>query len=505
MDSSMLSNPFLRGMKSLFLSIGTVQRVTLLATLTWCFVYPTQSTTGQEVRYRLGKQVIAFESAFESGCQDTTRRKKAVVSLQSAVQSFFQLDLLAAEKQIDAAHVSILSDELGLAANSVISLRLSPNKRWLDSAQSQIEWSLKQAYESKIETKLPLRMLTKYQLQKAPPAKPSVEREETVDVLPWLTQHADALDGDFLVLTTLLVGERNLRLPWQMVSFSNHRDERLAMATDRLKALPKSVNPSLSQSIKLNLGVLRDLSRDRILETDYPADTMLQRSEHWLDQAEKNEQSIDISQTGQYWLDYSRIGRSGVARIQVPYDVDPQKPYKVLIAYHGAGGSENMFFDAYGAGRIAQLAKESGYLLIAPRQPVLSGLLSFQALLDLVEKSLPIDRTQIDLIGHSMGAAQAIGQVEQCPGIARSCTILGGGRAVSKPPAWADLAVFAAAGDVDFGRRGAVAFAESAKKANAEVEQRIYENVEHLAIVQVSLTDIFDWLKKLPQMILPTQ
>ena len=171
----MLSNPFLRGMKSFFLPIGTIQRVTLLATLLWCFVYPTQFTTGQEVRYRLGKQVIAFESAFESGYQDTTRRKKVVVPLQSAVQSFFQLDLLEAEKQIDAAHVSILSDEIGLAANSVISLRLSPNKRWLDSAQSQIEWSLKQAYESEIETKLPLRMLTKYQLQKAPSAKPSVD------------------------------------------------------------------------------------------------------------------------------------------------------------------------------------------------------------------------------------------------------------------------------------------------------------------------------------------
>ncbi len=501
----MLSNLFLRGMKSRFLSFGTVQRVTLLATLLWCSVDPTHSAHAQEVRYRLGKQVIAFESAFESGYQDATRRKKAVAPLQSAVQSFFQLDLLAAEKQIDAAHVSILSDELGLAANSVISLRLSPNKRWLDSAQSQIEWSLKQAYESTIETKLPLRMLTEYQLQKTPSAKPTVQREEAVDALPWSTQHADALEGDFLVQSSLQVGEYNLRLPWQMVSFSNHRDERFAKASDRLKALPKSLNPILSQSIKLNLGVLRDLSRDRILETDYPADTMLQRSERWLDQAEKNEPAIDISQAGQYWLDYSLVGRSGVARIQVPYDVDPKRPYKVLIAYHGAGGSENMFFDAYGAGRIAQLANESGYLLIAPRQPVLSGLLSFQALLDLVEKSLPIDRTQIDLIGHSMGAAQAIGQVEQCPGIARSCTILGGGRAISKPSAWLDLAVFAAAGDVDFGRRGAVAFAESAKNASANVEQRIYENVEHLAIVQVSLTDIFHWLMKLPQKILPTQ
>jgi hypothetical protein len=97
-----------------------------------------------------------------------------------------------------------------------------------------------------------------------------------------------------------------------------------------------------------------------------------------------------------------------------------------------------------------------------------------------------------------MGAAQAIMQVEQNPGIVRSCTILGGGRAITKSAAWSQLPVFAAAGDVDFGRSGVTAFAESAQKANAAVEQRIYQHVEHLAIVQVSLSDIIDWMQQLP-------
>jgi hypothetical protein len=85
--------------------------------------------------------------------------------------------------------------------------------------------------------------------------------------------------------------------------------------------------------------------------------------------------------------------------------------------------------------------------------------------------------------------------VEQNPGIARSCVVLGGGRAIAKPAAWGNVRVFAAAGDVDFGKRGVLAFAESMKQATAVVEDRIYENVEHLAIVQVALTDIFDWFK----------
>ena len=58
------------------------------------------------------------------------------------------------------------------------------------------------------------------------------------------------------------------------------------------------------------------------------------------------------------------------------------------------------------------------------------------------------------------------------------------------------MPVFAAAGDVDFGKRGVLAFSGSAMQAGAVVDERIYENVEHLAIVQVSLADIFDWFQK---------
>ena len=155
-----------------------------------------------------------------------------------------------------------------------------------------------------------------------------------------------------------------------------------------------------------------------------------------------------------------------------------------------------MFFDSYGAGRIATLAQEAGYVLVAPRQPLVSGMLSLGDLLDSIEESLPIDRERIDLIGHSMGAGQLIQQVEQNPGLVRSCVVLGGGRAIAKQAAWAKVPVFAAAGDLDFGKGGVLAFAQSAKSAQAVVEERIYENVEHLGIVQVSLTDVFAWLQR---------
>ena len=43
------------------------------------------------------------------------------------------------------------------------------------------------------------------------------------------------------------------------------------------------------------------------------------------------------------------------------------KPLPLVIALHGAGGSENMFFDAYGNGKIVDLCRKRGWLLVAPR------------------------------------------------------------------------------------------------------------------------------------------
>ncbi len=62
----------------------------------------------QLTRYQLGKQVIAFEEAFELVCHDPTEREKPLGDLQKAVRSFFALSLPEAEKSIDLARLSLL-------------------------------------------------------------------------------------------------------------------------------------------------------------------------------------------------------------------------------------------------------------------------------------------------------------------------------------------------------------------------------------------------------------
>jgi predicted esterase len=81
----------------------------------------------------------------------------------------------------------------------------------------------------------------------------------------------------------------------------------------------------------------------------------------------------------------------------------------VVIALHGAGADENMFFEGYGAGQLRALADSANVVLLSPlttafvREPG-----TLDSALALLARSTNIDRNRVYLIGHSMGGAAAI-------------------------------------------------------------------------------------------------
>ena len=77
------------------------------------------------------------------------------------------------------------------------------------------------------------------------------------------------------------------------------------------------------------------------------------------------------------------------------------------------GGSENMFFDAYGAGLAARLCEERGWILAAPRVSPFG--LPAEALLEGLHARLPFDRDRVLLMGHSMGAGVGQRLVAKAP------------------------------------------------------------------------------------------
>jgi len=113
--------------------------------------------------------------------------------------------------------------------------------------------------------------------------------------------------------------------------------------------------------------------------------------------------------TGDYWRVLKVKGKKDIPlRVYLPESVDASKPYPLVVAFHGAGGDENMFMDAYGAGEIKELAEEHGFLLVTPLTYAFSGDAmgpNFDLLLDVITGDYNVDWSRIYAIGHSMGGS----------------------------------------------------------------------------------------------------
>ena len=158
-----------------------------------------------------------------------------------------------------------------------------------------------------------------------------------------------------------------------------------------------------------------------------------------------------------------------------------------------------MFFETYGAGRLVTLGAQRGWLVVAPRQGLFGSPMGCPQLLDILADHFPIDRQRVFLVGHSMGAAQVMSQVSRHPTAMAAAVAIGGGRAVSDATQLKQVPWFVAAGERDFGRRGAQGLVRSLESVGAKVQWLEVPRVEHLVIVQAALDDVFKFLDAVAQ------
>ncbi len=186
----------------------------------------------------------------------------------------------------------------------------------------------------------------------------------------------------------------------------------------------------------------------------------------------------------------------------------PAEPegFPVVVALHGAGGNEHMFVEAYGAGRLADLAVQDGFVLLSPstihfaQRPG-----ALEALLEAVEDQVPVDRSRVFLVGHSMGAGAAWATTLRDPGAVRGVVCIAGpcgagapprepdrgeGTAATRPP----LLVVAGALDPLSPPARLEAAAAQARDAGWEVKLRTRENEGHTLIVGEVIDDVVAWL-----------
>jgi pimeloyl-ACP methyl ester carboxylesterase len=180
-----------------------------------------------------------------------------------------------------------------------------------------------------------------------------------------------------------------------------------------------------------------------------------------------------------------------------------------VLALHGAGGSENLWFDGYGDGSIRRLCEQRGWILAAPRLGLLGGGAP-EALPAALAERYPIDLSRVFVVGHSMGAARALSLASGSPDLPAALVLLGGGRALRDPEPLRRLPIWIAAGERDFGRPGAEALFASLRRgeptapaepaespSDGQLQLWIAPEVEHLLIVPAALPPAFAWLDTL--------
>jgi predicted esterase len=448
----------------------------------------TQSDTAAQ-RFELGQRLRAVEAAWEANT-DALARKRASFLLKGAVAKFFGAQPGEAARALDNARFMLIKGDTTPDKIRAESLYLKPESRLLDAAANALPFTLDQLYT--VPTALPEDAQLRVELG-LPNRKPLPTWQGAIKDLP----QTDALtlravpEGDYILHTALTANGQLLAVSDQTVSFVARLAPRLAQLKKDAALLPAGTN---AKTLEYLLGMLEKLARKETLETNFPAAQLLQQAEAIIAAAKQKRSALGGGRPGQFWLSLWLDEKDSIpTRINAPDTAKTLQPLPLVIALHGAGGSENLFFDGYGRGAAGKLAAQRGWLVAAPRN-IGSDAARLQLFIESLAKLYPVDRNKIFLVGHSMGAMQAVALASNMPGKLAGVALLGGGgraRGYDNED-FKKLPFFIGIGAEDFALGGAKTLQAAFGQIGMErVDYREYDDVEHLAIVQVALPDVF--------------
>jgi poly(3-hydroxybutyrate) depolymerase len=189
---------------------------------------------------------------------------------------------------------------------------------------------------------------------------------------------------------------------------------------------------------------------------------------------------------GDTWRSLVRRGARIPFRLYAPHRAAGDEPLPLLIALHGAGGDENLFFEGYGLGLVTRLADELGFLVAAPHTVRFSTRPEvLDLLLETLSREYAVDPRRVLLLGHSLGALAAGTAARARSGrVAALCLIAGRvlGPEAGLPPTLLVL------GGLD------PLFPAGRTSPQSAFEVRRYPRFGHTLVVGHALPDAVRWL-----------
>ena len=443
-------------------------------------------------RAELGKRLRRFEIAWHKA--DGERRAAAVAPMTAAVRSFFTLQLQAAARHLDGAWYAVRpGDAPDPAERAAIATAVTATPLLADTTAETLSLAFEPLYEVERDVAAAPSRLRLSIVDGAGETRAQRQGDwaETGGMIQWQTGPLPA--GDLTLVVEWLDEQESIEITRIGLSRVERLRERLDALATAANTWPEATPPTVRATVAALLPLFKALADGRGQETDFPAARLLRFAEGLRAGAGLPADTIrEAARSGDLWLTLS-TGRGEVpVRLRAP--ADAAGPLPVLFLHHGAGGSENMFFDTCGAGRAAALGIERGWLVVAPRQGLFGLALDVEEMLELLGDSFEIDTSRVFLVGHSMGAGQVAKQVGLHPETVAAAVALGGGAAAPGGEKAQRVPWLVAAGAADFGRPGAAALAKRLEAAGATVDFREYPDVEHMVIVQAALDDVFRFL-----------
>ncbi|MEI8213853.1 MAG: hypothetical protein WCI02_17015 [Planctomycetota bacterium] len=485
-----------------------------------------------EQRNQLGKRLRRFEESWQFASPEV--RALSTPSMEKAVACFFSLQIPQAARYLDEAWMIVagIGDEERRQRQEWNAHFIDVERVWLDSTESALRLRILPMDGQTVIASDPTQ--TENQAEDKP--GPELAKSKPLDgnlTLEWISEKrregtseneprrrhtwSNPTVGEWLELPLLDTHEGavtldcfferpdGLRIPWLAESI---------VIVDPLGALETRISDWLDQnrrnkpdtrfmSTKFYAKEIAQALKGKENEIDPPWHSWKEHLLQLMNPDISLPSLIENSTSRQFWFHLANDEGNQVVRMFIPTRTDGDggngtETFPVVFALHGAGGSENMFFETYGAGRLIELADEKHWIVVAPRQNILAGKLGLNVtqILDELSNFVPVDRNQVAILGHSMGAAQTIAQTCSHPDAIQAVVAMGGGGRVARSEALTKVPFFVAAGTRDFGRPGAMALTEQLRQAKCEVVYRDYENVEHMVIVQAALDDATDFIEK---------
>ncbi len=441
-------------------------------------------------RYELGRRLKTFEAEWEK-ITDPTARTRAITRLAEVHPQFLSLQFSAAGRTLDRT-IAALANEATPGRNEewVASLCAAPESRFVDGAMRELTVTIRPLYPLTSAVPKNLEIQLWFSDKQVITAKP--------EAFPLIMKVPLPPLGEFRGLDRKLYFMAEAGRSVRRVPIGVSQADKLA---DRIAALKAAADgwPALDTiekaTVRDRITLLTELADGAVPETDAPAAELLANAERMLD----GKPFYTAERSGQFWMSVPLGGRkTAPTRVFVPKGLDPKKPVPVVVGLHGAGGSENVFFEAYGAGRAIAECEQRGWIFVATRSGLdFTSSPPVPAILDQLATRYPLDPKRVFLIGHSMGAAQVIRLAQNSPGRFAGVAAIAGGGSVTVPKAMAELPLFVSAGEKDFALMGARGLNKALATAGAKrLTYKEYPSVEHLVIVREALPEIFAGFEK---------